>query len=162
MKSFYASLVITACALHEGDAFSTFPSSSRPPSLADRPSPLYSTIVGSSDLRSNPANDAAATVKPPGVVTVHEQFKLETIREELIEKYIALGHSEEYAGREVAYFLEDSERSAQYLEMRKIAMARGNDLGIEDIVQFAGAFLVGILGSWALSSLHQIQVCYAI
>ncbi len=79
---------------------------------------------------------------------------MDTIRKELIEKYITLGHSEEHASREVNYFLEDAERSKQYVEMRRIAMARGNDLGIENIVQFAAAFLVGMVGSWALESLH--------
>ena len=84
---------------------------------------------------------------------------MDTIRKELIQKYITLGHSEEYATREVNYFLEDAERSKQYVEMRRIAMARGNDLGIENIVQFAAAFLVGMVGSWALDSWHTLQVC---
>lgn len=84
---------------------------------------------------------------------------MDTIRKELIQKYITLGHSEEYATREVNYFLEDAERSKQYVEMRRIAMARGNDLGIENIVQFAAAFLVGMVGSWALDSWHTFQVC---
>lgn len=83
---------------------------------------------------------------------------MDIIRQELIQKYITLGHSEEYATREVAYFLEDAERSKQYVEMRRIAMARGNDLGIENVVQFAAAFLVGMVGSWALDSLHTLQV----
>jgi len=93
-------------------------------------------------------------VKPARPLTAHEQREMETIRRELIEKYIKLGHSEEYADREVDYFLEDSDRSAQYVEMRRIAMARGNDLGIENFVQFAAAFLVGMLLSWALNSFH--------
>jgi hypothetical protein len=82
---------------------------------------------------------------------------METIRGELVQKYIALGHSEEYAVREVSYFLEDAERSKQYVEMRRIAMARGNDLGIEDYVPFIAAFLVGMLGSWVLNSLQAIH-----
>ena len=82
---------------------------------------------------------------------------METIRGELVQKYIALGHSEEYAVREVNYFLEDAERSKQYVEMRRIAMARGNDLGIEDYVPFIAAFLVGMLGSWVLNSLQAIH-----
>ena len=153
MKSFFASLVVAACALHEGSAFSTLPPS-RTSSLADHQTPLHSATVGS----SNPRTDAA--VKPPRAPTVHEQREMDTIRKELIGKYIALGHTEEYAGCEVNYFLEDSERSAQYVEMRRIAMARGNDLGIENIIQFAGAFLVGMVGSMALNSLHELQVCF--
>jgi hypothetical protein len=60
-----------------------------------------------------------------------------------------MGHSIEDATGEVEYFLADEERSREYVEMRRIAMARGNDLGIEMIVQFAGAFLVG----WVVSSM---------
>lgn len=82
---------------------------------------------------------------------------METIRGELVQKYIALGHSEEYATNEVNYFLEDSERSAQFVEMRRIAMAQGNDLGIENFVQFAAAFSFGLVGSWAMNHFHAIQ-----
>ncbi len=156
MKSFFVNLVVAACALHEGDAFSTLPPSgpsSRTTGTSSRTS-LPSASIGSS---SNPrSNDSAA--KPPRAPTVNEQREMETIRGELVQKYIALGHSEEYAAREVNYFLDDSERSKQYVEMRRIAMARGNDLGIENYVQFIAAFLVGMLGSWVLNSWHAIQV----
>ena len=65
----------------------------------------------------------------------------------------------QYATREVGYFLEDSERSKQYVEMRRVAMARANDdLGIENLLQFVAAFVVGMMGSWALNALHTIQV----
>ncbi|KAL3826334.1 hypothetical protein ACHAXA_003658 [Cyclostephanos tholiformis] len=106
--------------------------------------------------RSNPRiNDTAA--KPRRVPTVSEQRELETVRGELVQKYIALEHSEKYATREVSYFLEDAERSKQYVEMRRIAMALCNDLGIEDVVEFIAAFFVGMLGSWVLNSWHTIQ-----
>ena len=87
-----------------------------------------------------------------------EQAELETIRSELIQKYIKLGHNLDYATKEVNYFLEDSERSAQYVEMRRIAMARGNDLGIETWVQFTAAFLCGWLISWIANYLPTLQV----
>mmetsp|Transcript_39557 Transcript_39557/g.84411 ORF Transcript_39557/g.84411 Transcript_39557/m.84411 type:complete len:171 (+) Transcript_39557:115-627(+) len=158
MKTFYANLVVATCALHEGCAFSTLPppsssSSSRPSSFADDPSPsaLYSATIGSSNSRG----DAAVT--PTRAPTAQEPQEMETIRKELIQKYITLGHSEDYASREVAHFLEDFERSAKYVEMRRIAMTRGNDLGIEEAVQFAGAFLVGTLGGMALNSLREVQ-----
>ena len=77
---------------------------------------------------------------------------MDVIYDELVQKYVALGHDEEYAAGEVDYFLADPERCAQYVEMRRNAMASGNDLGIEQFVQFAGAFLIGLLASWALHS----------
>eukprot|EP00584_Thalassiosira_punctigera_P021270 CAMPEP_0172552736 /NCGR_PEP_ID=MMETSP1067-20121228/47163_1 /TAXON_ID=265564 ORGANISM="Thalassiosira punctigera, Strain Tpunct2005C2" /NCGR_SAMPLE_ID=MMETSP1067 /ASSEMBLY_ACC=CAM_ASM_000444 /LENGTH=164 /DNA_ID=CAMNT_0013340787 /DNA_START=44 /DNA_END=538 /DNA_ORIENTATION=- len=152
MKTFYANLVVATCALHEGCAFSTPPPLwwSRPSSLADDPSSsaLHTATIDGSNSRG----DAAAM--PPRNPTAQE---METIRKELIEKFITLGHAEDYASREVAHFLEDFERSAKYVEMRRIAMTRGNDLGIEEAVQFAGAFLVGTLGGMALNSLREVQ-----
>ena len=38
-------------------------------------------------------------------------------------------------------------------------MARANDdLGIENLLQFVAAFVVGMMGNWALNALHTIQV----
>ena len=65
--------------------------------------------------------------KSPQALSLHKQMEMDTIKTELIAKYVKMGHSD--------YFLQDSERSQQYVQMRRIAMAReGNDLGIEDIV----------------------------
>ena len=155
MKSFFASLVVTACAVHEGAAFSALPSASRQSSVAGRrPNRLHlrAAAVGSSSPRGDPV------AAPPRAPTVHEKREMDTIRQELVAKYVKLGHTPEYAQTEVNFFLEDPERSAQYVEMRRVAMARGNDLGIESFVQFAAAFLVGMAGSWMLNSWHAIQV----
>ena len=149
MKSFFVNLVVAACALHEGEAFRTVPRTAGPGHRTSLPS----ASIGSSNPRSN---DTAS--KPRRVPTVSEQRELETVRGELVQKYIALEHSEKYATREVSYFLEDAERSKQYVEMRRIAMALCNDLGIEDVVEFIAAFFVGMLGSWVLNSWHTIQV----
>ncbi|KAL3758474.1 hypothetical protein ACHAWU_004317 [Discostella pseudostelligera] len=157
MKSFLASLCVASCTFHEGSAFSVLApsrhSSSSSRSRPCRPTSLSAAVVGSSS-----SNDTGA--KRPhhtSATTIIQQREMDTIRKELIQKYITLGHSEEYATREVNYFLEDAERSQQYVEMRRIAMARGNDLGIENFVQFAAAFLVGLVGSWALDSWHTFQ-----
>lgn len=152
MKSFWINLVLAACALHEGASFSAL-RPSRPPSLAGRRTMLRAVTVGSSGPRADAPAPKPRRVPP----NLNERREMETIRLELVDKYIRLGHSEEYAVREVNYFLEDAERSAQYVEMRRIAMARGNDLGIENFVQFVAAFLVGMFGSWALNSWHDIQ-----
>lgn len=104
---------------------------------------LYSATVGQSNSRGERSS------RPRRTPTINEQLELETIRKELIQKYLSMGHSIEDATGEVEYFLADEERSREYVEMRRIAMARGNDLGIEMIVQFAGAFLVG----WVVSSM---------
>lgn len=113
---------------------------------------LRSATVG----RSN--SQGKRPSRPRRTPTINEQLELETIRKELIQKYLSFGHSLEDATREVEYFLEDEERSADYVEMRRVAMARGNDLGIEMIVQFGGAFLVGMAGSWLIHSWDAYQV----
>lgn len=113
---------------------------------------LYSATVGQSDTRDKRSS------RPRRTPTINEQLELETIRKELIQKYLSMGHSLEDASSEVEYFLADEERSREYVEMRRIAMARGNDLGIEMIVQFGGAFFVGWLASALVHHLDSIQV----
>ncbi len=163
-------LVLVACALHESGAFSGRPQVS-PPSRQSTSShggvivddvsrrsetvTLRAATVGSSNPRSSKKDTPKSHPRTP---TLNEQAELEIIRKELIQKYISLGHSEEYATNEVNYFLEDSERSAQYVEMRRLAMARGNDLGIEMFVQFAAAFLVGWGFSWMMDAFHSHMV----
>ena len=156
MKSFFANLVVAACAFHEGRAFTVRPS--RPSKSISHqtcsPLPLRAATVGSS---SSPRSDMAPKPRAPAA----NEDEMSIIRLELEQKYIALGHSPEYAAREVNYFLSDAERSAQYVEMRRIAMVRKNDdLGIEDFVQFAAAFLVGMVGSWLLNYWHSLQTTY--
>mmetsp|Transcript_10193 Transcript_10193/g.15471 ORF Transcript_10193/g.15471 Transcript_10193/m.15471 type:complete len:159 (-) Transcript_10193:425-901(-) len=151
-SSFIFSLVAVACAFRVNVcAFSPSPLITSRTGPARHRSSLASATVGSSDsLGSRPAN-------PLRNRSMKEKAEVETIRSELIQKYIKLGHSEDYATNEVNYFLEDSERSAQYVEMRRIAMARGNDLGIETWVQFGGAFLFGWLISWVANYLPNLQ-----
>jgi len=148
MNSLIVQLILAACALHGGSSFSS-PPPSRPSTTARR-TPLYTADVRSSDATTSTA--AKPSPPPAPDLTVYEQRQLDIIREEIVGKYIALGHSEDHAGREVNYFLEDAERSAQYVEMRRLAMARGNDLGIENIVQFAATSMAGALLSMALNA----------
>mmetsp|Transcript_15495 Transcript_15495/g.25487 ORF Transcript_15495/g.25487 Transcript_15495/m.25487 type:complete len:159 (-) Transcript_15495:495-971(-) len=155
MKTFSLifSLVAIACAFRADVvcAFSTSPPITSRTLPARHRSYLASATVGSSRSLGN------GPIKPIRNKSMKEQAELETIRSELIQKYMKLGHSEDYATKEVNYFLEDSERSAQYVEMRRIAMARGNDLGIETWVQFSGAFLFGWFISWIVNYLPTLQ-----
>ena len=91
MKSFFVNLVVVACAVHEGGAFST----SSPPSMpvGRRPSSLPAATVGQNSSTNSRSNDQVAMpTRPPTAAEVRE---METIRGELIEKYISLGHSQE-------------------------------------------------------------------
>jgi len=160
MKAFSIALVLAACALHLSNAFSPSPlnepawsSSCRRINGGACSGPLLSAT-----LESGSEGGATPVRAVQHIPTLTEKQELKTIRKELIKKYIKLGHSEDYAAGEVDYFLEDPERSAQYIEMRQIAMASGNDLGIENIVQFAMAFMVGMIGSGMMNSYHTYQV----
>ena len=88
MKAFFINLVVAACALHEGHAFS---SSILPPTSSRPITSLSSATIGSSNPRSS-KNDQIATMSSPTVVELRE---MDTIRAELVDKYIALGHTEE-------------------------------------------------------------------
>ncbi|KAL3798346.1 hypothetical protein HJC23_004999 [Cyclotella cryptica] len=165
------SLIVSACAVYESSSFvaishymnplmqspsrpSTTPSCFVPLGVGHqcaKHTVLRSATVGRSDTRGKRPSRSRRTP------TINEQLELETIRKELIQKYLSFGHSLEDATREVEYFLEDEERSADYVEMRRVAMARGNDLGIEMIVQFGGAFLLGMAGSWLIHSWDAYQ-----
>lgn len=154
MKSsttFFVNLVVVACAFHGVGAFT-------PASITTLKSRAYGpvcsrTSLAAATIGSSGDSLGAMPTKSPRSQSNKEQAELDVIRKELVQKYISLGHSEDYATKEVNYFLEDSERSAQYVEMRRIAMARGNDLGIETWVQFGAAFLVGWLVSWIVNYL---------
>ena len=98
MKSFFINLVVAACTLHEGFAFSTLPSSKQHYSTTS----LSSATVGSSNSRSS--NDNVATM-PSRSLTVAEINEMDTIRGELIEKYIALGHTEEVSAYYHCYIM---------------------------------------------------------
>ncbi|GMH54850.1 hypothetical protein TrRE_jg6885 [Triparma retinervis] len=47
--------------------------------------------------------------------------EVEEVRIELIEKYLELGRTQEFAENEVDNFLNDRERSEKFLDMRRIA-----------------------------------------
>ena len=157
MKSstiFFVNLVMVACAFHDVGVGAFSPSPASMTTLKSRADPVYSgTSLAAATIGSSGDSLGAMPTKSPRSQSNKEQAELDVIREELVQKYISLGHSEDYATKEVNYFLEDSERSAQYVEMRRIAMARGNDLGIETWVQFGAAFLVGWLVSWIVNYL---------
>ena len=100
MKSFFINLVVATCTLHEGSAFSTLPSSKQYYSTTS----LSSATVGSSNSNSRSSNDNVATM-PSRSLTVAEINEMDTIRGELIEKYIALGHTEEVSAYHMLYLL---------------------------------------------------------
>ena len=161
-------LVASACAVFEASSFvirssrlphqkllSATTSPSTISALSDhrytKPTVLHSATVGQSETRDGRSS------RPRRTPTINEQLELETIRKELINKYVSLGHSIEDATSEVEYFLADEERCREYVEMRRKAMARGDDLGIEMIVQFAGAFLFGWMVSAMANNFHEIH-----
>jgi len=65
------------------------------------------------------------------------------IRNELIEKYLSIGRTQEYAEAEVDEFLQDDTRSAKYLDLKRYSRAEGALMGFEDVVQFGAALLFG-------------------
>lgn len=162
-------LVASACAVFEASSFVIRPSRLTHEKLLSA-STSHSSISAFSDRRfTKPTVLGSATVgqsetrdgrssRPRRTPTINEQLELETIRKELINKYVSLGHSIDDATSEVEYFLEDEERCREYVEMRRKAMARGDDLGIEMIVQFGGAFLFGWMVSAMAHNFHEIQV----
>ncbi len=81
------------------------------------------------------------------------------MRQELVDKYLSLGRSQEYAEVEIDSFLNDPSRSQKFLEMRKYAKSQENaSMGFEDFVLYGCAFLVGLLGDQIFKVLALQQV----
>lgn len=81
----------------------------------------------------------------------------DVLRYELIQNYLAQGVvSQETAEQEVDLFLQDTERSQQYLEMRMYAqLQQADDVGVdvEFGFQLFAAFVLGFMG---LAALQQV------
>ena len=74
-------------------------------------------------------------------------FQLKEVRQQLIEKYLSLGRSQEYAEVEIDNFLNDQSRSQKFLEMRKYVKSQQDaSMGFENLFLYGGAFLFGLLG----------------
>lgn len=72
---------------------------------------------------------------------------LSHIRSELISKYLALGSqwSRSEATKEVTAFLNDEDRSGEFIEMRRYAFVhREEEMGFEDAMLYAAAFVAGV------------------
>lgn len=76
----------------------------------------------------------------------HAQMSTEEvleIRNELIQKYLSIGRSQEYAEAEVDEFLRDEKRSAKYFDMKRYARTEGGVMGFETAVQVCAYLLMG-------------------
>ena len=71
---------------------------------------------------------------------------VEEIKQELLAKYAERGVSLAQAEQEIEVFLSDKERSEKYLEMRAIAQAKADDLGLGNGLELVLGFLVGFVG----------------
>jgi len=76
-----------------------------------------------------------------------QSVEVQEVREQLVEKYLSLGRSQEYAESEVDNFLNDPNRSQKFLEMRRYAKSQQDAaMGFENILMYGGAFFLGLLG----------------
>mmetsp|Transcript_13258 Transcript_13258/g.31024 ORF Transcript_13258/g.31024 Transcript_13258/m.31024 type:complete len:171 (-) Transcript_13258:184-696(-) len=75
-------------------------------------------------------------------------------RASLIQKYLDLGKTQEYAEEEVAAFLDDPERSTDYMMQFAFAEAPGSlKQDPNQMFQYAGIFVFGFFGSAAVKAL---------
>lgn len=76
----------------------------------------------------------------------HAQMSTEEvleIRNELIQKYLSFGRSQEHAEAEVDEFLRDEKRSAKYFDMKRYARKEGGVMGFETAFQVCAYLLMG-------------------
>mmetsp|Transcript_9358 Transcript_9358/g.20052 ORF Transcript_9358/g.20052 Transcript_9358/m.20052 type:complete len:216 (-) Transcript_9358:207-854(-) len=76
---------------------------------------------------------------------------LSAIRSDLVTKFVALGRTPSDAESEVDAFLDDEDRSGEFVEMRRYAAVHKEDgMGFEDALLYLGAFCVGVGADLAL------------
>ena len=85
--------------------------------------------------------------------------KLKEVRQQLIEKYLSLGRSQEYAEVEIDNFLNDPERSRKFLEMKKYVKSQKDAaMGFENFFLYGAAFIIGLLGDAIFKYIQTYQV----
>uniref|UniRef100_A0A7S2HA71 Uncharacterized protein n=1 Tax=Helicotheca tamesis TaxID=374047 RepID=A0A7S2HA71_9STRA len=134
-------------------------------SSSETTTPADATVMASTgDIDSDSAESTSTetTTAPAEVLATQlDSFEVQEVRAELIQKYISLGRTQEYAEREVDEFLSDPERSEQFLEMRRYANAQAEELmGFEIWVQLFGAFALGLGGQFAIKYYNAYRSVY--
>lgn len=115
-----------------------------------------SSMRNGNDTESNARADTS--MDPAAVMKYLQSAEVQEVRNALISKYLQLGKSPKDAEREVDGFLSDSERSKQYLEMRRYAKAQADELGFELYLQLGGAILIG----FAVNTLNNYYNAYTV
>ena len=82
------------------------------------------------------------------------------MRTELLNKYISLGKPKELAEKEVDAFLSDREKAQPFIEMRRYAKRKMDDMGLEVVVQTAIIFFVCLFATIGLQYYTAYMVCY--
>lgn len=87
-----------------------------------------------------------------------ESSEVQEVRQQLIEKYLSLGRSQEYAEVEIDNFLNDPDRSRKFLEMKKYVKSQKDaSMGFENFFFYGGAFFVGLLGDAVFKNIQTFQ-----
>lgn len=85
------------------------------------------------------------------------------VRQQLIDKYLSLGRTQEYAEVEIDRFLNDPCRSQKFLEMRKYVKSQEDaSMGFENFLLYGCAFIFGLLGDAIFKHLLSFQVSYVV
>ena len=84
--------------------------------------------------------------------------EVQEVRQQLIDKYLSLGRTQEYAEVEIDRFLNDPSRSQKFLEMRKYVKSQEDaSMGFENFLLYGCAFIFGLLGDAIFKHLLSFQ-----
>eukprot|EP00586_Coscinodiscus_wailesii_P019394 CAMPEP_0172501904 /NCGR_PEP_ID=MMETSP1066-20121228/154922_1 /TAXON_ID=671091 /ORGANISM="Coscinodiscus wailesii, Strain CCMP2513" /LENGTH=137 /DNA_ID=CAMNT_0013276953 /DNA_START=92 /DNA_END=502 /DNA_ORIENTATION=+ len=130
-------IAITLAFLCSANGFIT-PSSSRisqssytslmPLTGGQRPNPLARSSVASLDTVGSPDKEEKIKNDETIASAYMTSDQIQKVRQDLISKYLKLGRSRDYAEAEVDKFLNDPERSQQFLAMRQKGAEEVEDL----------------------------------
>ena len=133
----------------------THPSSSLKVSSIDR-------NISTSYSLTEPSSSTTSNINIEDYNIQHAQMSTEEvleIRNELIQKYLSIGRSQEYAEAEVDEFIRDEKRSAKYFDMKRYARKEGGVMGFETAVQICAYLLMGHIVSDMMRLYMDYQVC---
>mmetsp|Transcript_276 Transcript_276/g.367 ORF Transcript_276/g.367 Transcript_276/m.367 type:complete len:165 (-) Transcript_276:270-764(-) len=164
MKS-YAVLILSII-FNTSNSFTIRPSSlpqlaatSRDSLRRPKPALYLSTTEMNTGKNNSLANDLNVELSQEESWQVYLQSsEVQEVREQLIEKYLSLGRSQEYAEVEIDKFLNDPERSRKFLEMRKYVKSQKDaSMGFENFFLYGSAFFFGLLGDMIFKYIQSIQ-----
>jgi len=164
MRSYITAFVLALTSVPRLDAFMLTPQATQIVSrsflssrqIGKSPAVLCASSIGDQEVENEMDMEEALSLVPPEMLMREDEMwqkqlqsaEIQEIRREMVAKYTSLGKSLECAEAEVDEFLNDREKSQQYLEMRRYSQAQVEDMTMSGgLGQLILAFFIGLMAT---------------